>query len=146
MDNIINLIKNNIIDDFLYHKIKKTLNEISIEDIKKYVKFSDENYQRNYVHNSDKFDIIVICWKAGQKTEIHDHPDYCCLLKVLDGKLTEDIYFNTNGLEYVSTNVLNTGDIANKKGSRIVHKIIAVEDSISLHIYIPGKYKPIYFI
>jgi len=146
LDNLIKLLTEEIIDCSTFDKIKFLLENISIHDISKYIKFSDLSYMRNYIYSSKKFDIILICWKAGQKTEIHDHPNYCCLLKVIDGRLLEDEYYNTNAIEYVATNILTAGSIANKKGNSIVHQIIAVENTISLHIYIPGKYKPIYFI
>jgi hypothetical protein len=68
-------------------------------------------------------------------------------MKVLDGLLMEEEFHNNNGdVKMYNTQILKKESIANKKQDKIVHRIIPLEDSISLHLYIPGLYKPNYFI
>ncbi len=38
-----------------------------------YVSFSDDGYKRNTVHVSSKCEVVVLCFKEGQTTPIHDH-------------------------------------------------------------------------
>jgi cysteine dioxygenase len=115
-------------------------------DYKDLITFSENTYNKLFLHTSDNFDLILICWKKGQYTQIHDHPDFCCLLKMLEGKLLEEEYLNIdNNLQINQINILENNMIVNKKQDKILHKIIAQEDSVSLHLYIPGFYKPKYY-
>ena len=136
----INIFKFN--DDTLC-KIKEILSDIKLIDYSDYIKFSDVSYKKNYVLTNINFDIVIICWKKGQSTRIHDHPDNCCLVKLLEGHLIEEEY--NSDLVLINTNHLEPNQYANKKGKEILHKIIPDVDSISIHIYVPGMYKPNYY-
>lgn len=115
-------------------------------DYNKYISFSDLNYKRNLICSSNCVDIYLICWKKGQKSKIHDHPEKGCIMYVLSGKLTENIYhrdFNEK-LSYISSKILNENDVAYNFGIKILHQIIAESDTMSLHIYHKG-YVPNYY-
>jgi len=88
--------------------------------------------------------MIIICWNSNQSSKIHDHPDNGCLLKVLQGSLTEYNYkFNDNDLQIKNCNKLNVNDIGYQEGSTGLHKICNENNNkvISLHIYSPPNYK-----
>ena len=130
-----------------YDKLYKLISNYDYSDHKDFVIYSNESYNKVFLYSTYKFDLVLICWKKGQNTKIHDHPDYCCILKVLDGLLMEEEFQNNNGeVKMYNTHILKKGSIANKKQNKIVHRIIPLEDSVSLHLYIPGLYKPNYFI
>lgn len=64
-------------------------------------------------------------------------------MKVLRGKLKEDVYENNennNNIKMLKTNYLNVNDIGYKCGNIILHKITAKEYSVSLHIYMPPNF------
>jgi cysteine dioxygenase len=128
---------------------KSVLEKYKGDDWKKYVTYSNDTYNRNLVYNSDKFDIFILSWKAGQKSKIHDHPEHGCLLKVLQGQLIENLYIVTkdntkdtkNNLTFIKSTTLEENNIAYKQGNEKIHDIHAITDSVSLHIYSPGNYR-----
>jgi hypothetical protein len=145
-------IKNNKINDIdnLYYEIKNILinldNVMMLKELDNY-KFINiinvNGYNKYIIYSSDMFDIILIKWDKKCESKIHDHPNKGCLLKILSGKLCEEVY--DNKLNIIKSNILEKFDISYRIGNEILHKIIAFEDSYSLHIYIPGRYKPIYY-
>jgi cysteine dioxygenase len=116
------------------------------DDWKTYVHFDESRYHRvrlPFLVN-EKFEIMLICWKKGQKSPIHDHPAHGCYLKVLEGCLTETIYpkdcDTQDLLELPSSDILpgNISYMTNEKG---YHRISSQSyDTVSLHIYSPPYY------
>jgi cysteine dioxygenase len=121
---------------------KCLLEKYSGNDWKKYEKYCDIKYARNIILQNENVEILLICWKKGQKSCIHDHPERGCLMKVLKGSLVEDVYVSeNNNLKFVSSNILKTNNIGYKIGKTHVHAIFSPnEDTVSLHIYSPPKY------
>lgn len=61
-------------------------------DLGEYEKFQDACYARNTVFCNEHFELVVICWKVGQASAVHDHGNSYCLYLVVNGKMTEDLY------------------------------------------------------
>ena len=114
-------------------------------DWKSFVKFNDHTHCKNFIYQSQSFDVILICWKQNQKTKIHDHPAQGCLMKVLIGQLNENIYQLDPYIQYISTHPLFIDQIGYKEGNSILHEIHSPVQSISLHIYSPGGYQAKYY-
>ncbi len=143
INSIIEFLKeNNDIDD-----IKKILFKYNSEDYLNYVQFTPHTYNRIVLHSCDEFDVILICWDTRQESHIHDHPSKCCLLKVLSGILQEDNYVRelNNNIKHIGKNLLSTRSIGFQRGDSYLHKIKCLQRSVSLHIYIPGKYSANYY-
>lgn len=115
------------------------------DDWKKYVRFTNDTYHKELVAAERSFDIYIISWKKNQQTKIHDHPNRGCLMKVLDGKIREDVYNNSNPPVLQRTNFLNIDDTGYREGDLFLHKITPIFDSVSLHVYSPPGYKPKYY-
>jgi len=139
---IINELKiNNDIDH-----IKSLLEKYDSNDYNDVIEFDENNYKRNIIYSTPEFDIILICWEKGQFTKIHDHPDYCCIVKLLDGLLLEENFIvHDDKLKVFNNTIIKPGNITMKSSNKIVHRIVPLDKSVSLHIYIPGKYKPNYY-
>ncbi len=71
--------------------------DIRLDDVTKACTFAEKHYQRNKIATSDWFDLLVICWKPGQASLIHDHKDSSCGFKILTGTATEVVYERTSG-------------------------------------------------
>ena len=114
---------------------------------KEYVQFNSDKYNRIRIITEDNFEIILICWKKGQKSKIHDHPENGCLMKLLEGNLCETRYIREGNkmIKTCSNNIL-IDNVSFISGSHGLHDIEAIDDSVSLHIYSPPLYKPNYFI
>ena len=126
--------------------VQYCLEEYNGDDWQQYIKFDDEKYHRQLIYHSDSFDLVIICWKYQQKSQIHDHPDQGCLMKILNGKLLENTYNNDKQLTYLSSIILEKDAIGYKTGNCILHDIHCLEDTVSLHIYSPGGYQAHYYL
>lgn len=142
---------------------KNILESYNGNDWEKYVKFSNTIYNKVYLDcSTDLFDLILICWNNGQQSTPHDHPDDGCLMKILDGELTEKIYtknINTsikvhvdceNGCDkysYAKTNFYKKTQISYREGKNVIHDVINADNikTVSLHIYAPPKYHTTYY-
>jgi len=116
------------------------------DDWEKYVEFSTEKYVKKVVFTNDLIDICVISWNTNQKSCIHDHPSNGCLFKCLVGQLTENLY-DVN-LNLLQTKCLNKNDISYIEGKQGLHNIANNNydlSTISLHIYSPAEYIPLFY-
>ena len=65
----------------------------SERDWAQYVHFDDLKYTRNLVDDGNGlFNVLILCWSAGQESPIHDHADAHCFVKVLAGNLREELF------------------------------------------------------
>ena len=140
--------------DELTLNLNKSINIISLYDSNDWMNYypSDEEfnnhkntygYYKKLIHINDQFELYLIFWSPFAKSPIHDHPDRGCILKLLSGKLVEEVYLHkNNNINLDHTNIININNINNRSGNEILHKIINLENiSVSLHLYFPPKFK-----
>jgi cysteine dioxygenase len=46
---------------------------VTAEEIQPHALFSEKRYARNLVYKDRHFEIMIMCWNAGQRSSIHDH-------------------------------------------------------------------------
>lgn len=70
-------------------EVQAYLQETLIEppSLEFYVTYRPQHYTRNLVHKTEAFEILVICWRTGQKAPIHGHEGELCWARVEQGKL-----------------------------------------------------------
>ncbi|CAG7835243.1 unnamed protein product [Allacma fusca] len=117
------------------------------EDWGKFAKFDQFRYTKNLIDEGNgKFDLILVCWKGGQKSPIHDHADSHCFMKTLAGTLTEIRYDwpkdNTDpqALDETSQTNLEHNEVCYMSDALGLHSMgIAdnVDTAVSLHLYSP---------
>jgi quercetin dioxygenase-like cupin family protein len=90
-------------------------------------------YNRHLLEEGNDCEVYVIVWSAGAETPFHGHPEGGCWMLVVSGQLLETT---------ATTRSLGPGDTGFQKGANGIHKITAIENSISLHLYKPGLLKP----
>lgn len=93
------------------------------------------------------FDAYLIVWHLNEFSYIHNHPNRGCIFKVLTGSLKEIRYANYT-LDELETNVITTGQTKYIHDSEALHKVKNNDENnltISLHIYSPKGYNPVYF-
>eukprot|EP01097_Dermamoeba_algensis_P006374 TRINITY_DN3999_c0_g1_i1.p1 TRINITY_DN3999_c0_g1~~TRINITY_DN3999_c0_g1_i1.p1 ORF type:complete len:288 (+),score=45.19 TRINITY_DN3999_c0_g1_i1:45-866(+) len=154
------------VDTFKNEKRRKTqqilknfASVVSHEEWQRYVHFNDTHYTRNLVTASDDFELIVICWKDGQRSRIHNHAGSGCFVTCLQGPLTETFYqnflgsaFETNdpdhllgpvGVENSSIQLtgkrdLRAGDVGFIDDQVGLHAMSAEQGNcVTLHLYSP---------
>ncbi len=125
---------------------------ISGDEIQPYTGFKEGNYWRHRVCRTEFIEMLILCWRPGQRTPIHDHNGSHGGVKIWKGVLWETIfeYDALSGLQYKSARELGTGSVT---GSEIpdVHQLgnpdVSGQDLITIHIYAPPlgvlhTYKP----
>jgi len=100
-------------------------------------KLSEKNYYKNIIYQNDAFELILIKWEMGSETSIHEHPNNGCILKLLEGKLKEERYDKFKKYKSSELTVNSVGYMHDNLGA---HKITALEESYSLHLYSPPMY------
>ena len=65
-------------------KMKALLQEANVtrEDMVVACKFNDVSYARNLLAKSPWYQLLVICWRHGQSSPIHDHFGSSCGVRV----------------------------------------------------------------
>jgi len=110
-------------------------------DYKNYVIFCQENYKKNLFYSDNNLEAFIVCWEPYQETKIHNHSDNGCILKILEGDMTEILY-NKN-LKILTKNILPKNNIRYIDNNIGYHKMInGNEKTISLHIYSPQNFIP----
>jgi cysteine dioxygenase len=116
--------------------------DISREDLEPFVHFDEFCYARNPVVASHHFELLCICWKAGQSSLIHDHVGSACGVRVVLGELTETI-FHVVGNGRARPGMVNNyrAGFVCSSFDRDVHQITNHQadgsELITLHIYSP---------
>src|SRR5882724_5760970 len=57
--------------------------EITLDGVRGYVRFDPLRYTRNLVVDGPSYNLLVLCWRSGQRSVIHDHAESSCAFKVL---------------------------------------------------------------
>ena len=115
---------------------------IDLDEIAGFAHFGQKTYQRNLMHAGPAYQALVLCWRSGQRSPIHDHHGSSCGVKVLKGVATETYFDRTpDGYVYAtSTRQLPEGGVCGSQDSDM-HQMSNLQprghDLITLHIYSP---------
>jgi cysteine dioxygenase len=124
----------------LYELIGRT--QIGADEVQPYLGFKAGNYSRHRVMKNEHVEMLVLCWKPGQRTPIHDHNGSHGAVFVQQGILWETMfdYEVETGLNYQSHRELRTGGLT---GSELpdIHQLgnpdVSGRDLVTIHIYAP---------
>jgi cysteine dioxygenase len=116
--------------------------EVTCDDVAEFIRFSSRGYARNLVRSGRWYNLLVLCWKNGQRSPIHDHAGSTCAVRILRGTATETVFdYSANG------HVWATGSRHHAPGKVIgtqdsdLHQISNLQpgdaDLVTLHIYTP---------
>ncbi len=114
-------------------QVHSLVEQYSGSDWKTYVQPADDPFLKHTVFRNDAFEAVLIQWKSGFATDFHAHPSNGCILKVLDGSLKETV---KSGCETTDT-IYTPSATSYMHDSKGVHKVTAITDATSLHIYAP---------
>ncbi len=115
---------------------------LTLDDLAGYLIFSPDRYVRNRIHDGPWYQALVLCWRNGQRSPIHNHRGSKCGVKVLRGVATETIFARAaNGLIYATgSRELPTGHLC-ASADHDIHQISNLQaggaDLITLHVYSP---------
>ncbi len=115
--------------------------DVTLADVASHVAFDDEHYKRNVLKVGPGYAALVLCWKPGQASPIHDHRGSACGVLVLDGVVTETKYERGDDgmLRETATGTLAVGDVCGSCDTdiHIVRNDEEQRDLVTLHVYTP---------
>jgi cysteine dioxygenase len=116
--------------------------QITQSDLEPYLGFKEGNYWRHRVCRNAAVEMLIICWRPGQRTPIHDHNGSHGVVRVQQGLLWETIftYDDERGLRYQSGRECPTGEVT---GAEVpdIHQLgnpdVSGQELITVHVYAP---------
>jgi cysteine dioxygenase len=116
--------------------------DLTCADVADFIRFSDRQYSRNLMRAGDWYYALILCWKNGQRSPIHDHAGSSCGVRVLRGTLTETRFgFAPNHhVKAMASNDYPMGSVIGSEDSDM-HQVSNLQDGgadlVTLHIYSP---------
>jgi cysteine dioxygenase len=126
--------------DMLCERIRSV--SLELDDVRPWIRFGDDGYRRNLVQLGPGYVALVLCWRSGQASPIHDHHGSACALQVLAGTATERRYRREpdGRLILTATARYEEGEICGTYDADI-HTMLNEEphgtDLVTLHVYTP---------
>ncbi len=125
-------------------RLRELLNgaHVTLEDVREFVRFDAAQYQRNLVCEGEWYELLVICWRSGQRSPIHNHARSTCGLKVLRGVCSETVFDRAPCGQVVAlySRDLHEGHICASQDTD-THQVSNLQstehDLVTLHIYSP---------
>lgn len=109
--------------------------------LREFARFHSEHYVRNLVHSGPAYHVLLLCWRNGQRSPIHDHIGSGCGVKVMEGTATETVFERApNGMIFATgSRFLDEGTVCATEDSDIhqISNLEAVGDLLTLHVYSP---------
>ena len=125
-------------------QLTRSMQELNLEfaEIEEHARFSKSRYQRNLLHAGNGYQALILCWRSGQRSPIHDHRGSSCGVRVLKGVATETTFAHgPNGMIYPTrTAELAAGGVTGSQDEDI-HQVSNLQsdgtDLVTLHVYSP---------
>ena len=115
---------------------------LCFEDVEPHAYFGERTYRRNLLHAGPAYQALVLCWRNGQRSPIHDHRGSSCGVRVLRGVATETQFtLSPNGLILAThSRELAEGSVCASQDADI-HQMSNLQaggaDLVTLHVYSP---------
>ncbi len=116
--------------------------ELERADLASALVFADRSYRRIAIRRRPHYEALVLCWKSGQCSPIHNHLRSSCVIRVVEGLATETRYgFSPCGkLVPQHSRTYAAGRVTGCRDEAI-HQMAnlgpAGQDLITLHVYSP---------
>ena len=116
--------------------------DVTDDDLRPYRGFKPGTYARHRVFRGEFAELLVLCWRPGQRTPIHDHNGSHGAVRVCEGIMWETMFAldDTHKLYYRSAREWNSGQIT---GADVpdIHQLgnpeVSGQNLVTLHLYAP---------
>lgn len=114
--------------------------DIGLREWERFYTWTEDHYTRNCLAKTEDYELLLICYEAGQQTPIHDFNVQDGWIHTLQGELREQRFRfipNTQKLEQVSSIKLGPNDYSYLSGKSGIHRYINTADcrAVSLNLY-----------
>ena len=116
--------------------------EIDWREVEPFVRFAPDTYRRNLMRAGPAYHALILCWRSGQRSPIHDHRGSSCGVRVLRGTCTETLFGRTDAGHVFPTETrqLPAGHCCGSQDADI-HQMSNLQaggaDLVTLHVYSP---------
>ncbi len=116
--------------------------EVTDEDLRPHRGFKPGTYARHRVFRNQFIELLVLCWRPGQRTPIHDHNGSYGAVRVCQGVMWETMFAldEAHKLYYRSAREWNGGQVT---GADVpdIHQLgnpeVSGQNLVTLHLYAP---------
>ena len=116
--------------------------EVEAAELRPHVGFKSGTYARHRVFRNEFVELLVLCWRPGQQTPIHDHNGSYGMVRVYEGVMWETMFVmgEREGLRYQTAREWTRAGIT---GADVpdIHQLgnpeVSGQDLITLHLYAP---------
>ena len=116
--------------------------DLTDDDLRPYRAFKPGTYARHRVFRGEFAELLVLCWRPGQRTPIHDHNGSHGAVRVCEGVMWETMFAldDARKLYYRSAREWNSGQIT---GADVpdIHQLgnpeVSGQNLVTLHLYAP---------
>ncbi len=136
-------------DEFSCENIYQYLSEtpVDVDSISPYFFWSPSFYTRNLIFKDQRFEVMAVCWEAGQISRVHNHSEQKCWMTVPIGRLrgqnfaVAEIDESRGHCKLVETDAFELSDCLTAKVEleEPVHQILNLAEfdqrAVSIHIY-----------
>jgi cysteine dioxygenase len=124
----------------LVHILAETC--ITVGDVEEFLCFSPVRYTRNLVRSGPWYNLLVLCWRNGQRSPIHDHIGSSCGMRILQGVAAETTFeVAPNGHVWAVGTKFHPAETVLGSQDTDKHQISNLQagnaDLVTLHIYSP---------
>ena len=115
--------------DVLSHALRHPVN---IDDVAPWIHFNAQNYTRNLVAKTDRWELRLLCWRPGQSSSVHGHGRAACAFRILRGTATETVLGQRD-------RTFVPGNVVVETPANLVHQVSnrGSDPLLSLHAYSP---------
>lgn len=101
------------------------------------VAFRKNNYNRISLIKCEAYELLLLCWNPAQASDFHSHPSKGCLVKILQGRLEDELKLEDQDSQFRSHMTNDVFFISDKMGQ---HRVFNAQEehAVSLHLYAPG--------
>jgi cysteine dioxygenase len=122
-------------------------NPVAPATLEPYLSWDRQHYTRNLIDKTPVFELMAICWEAGQASSVHNHLDQNCWMAVPVGRLlvenfhliSQDLTVGACRLDPADNVEMDAGHPAAVNPLDPVHRVVNPRDfnqrAVSLHVY-----------
>ena len=114
---------------------------VTRDDMLNACKFSERTYARTTLAKSEWYQLLVIFWKSGQASPIHDHEGSNCAVRIVDGVATETTFRDIGDgiVEPIETRELKKDELctAHHSDIHVIENQQPGQELVTLHLYSP---------
>ncbi|MBD2460551.1 cysteine dioxygenase family protein [Oscillatoria sp. FACHB-1407] len=143
-----NLVRTRLdIEDFILETMRSPIDRLQLSQLQtwvadldlkddlfqQHIAFCNQGYRRTLVCRTSRFDMLILCWKPGQSSTIHDHADSLNVTRVYRGELTSRLFEQVDSPQGRCCPDLSVAAVRLQREERLQRNALATVDRHQIH-------------